>query len=98
RMEHVPAGQRQARFRCVIALALSPDQMQLVDGVCEGEIAFTPRGDGGFGYDPIFVLPQYGRTMAELSAAEKHRISHRGRAAEEARRILQAMIEKGNSY
>ena len=51
------------------------------DGVCEGVIAMGPSGEGGFGYDPVFYLPQYGLTMAQLDAAEKNRISHRGRAA-----------------
>lgn len=81
-MAGVPERDRGARFRCVIALA-APDGSLLgtADGVCEGRIALEPRGIGGFGYDPIFYLPGRGVTMAELSAGEKHRISHRGRAA-----------------
>jgi XTP/dITP diphosphohydrolase len=74
-------SERTARFRCVIALA-GPDGELLgqAAGVCEGVIALAPAGDGGFGYDPVFYLPDRGLTMAELPALEKHRISHRGRA------------------
>lgn len=72
---------RSARFHCVIALA-APDGTILgtAGGVCEGEIARAPQGQGGFGYDPIFWLPERGMTMAQLTADEKHRISHRGQA------------------
>ena len=78
----VPTERRTARFHCVAALA-APDGALLgtAHGVCEGVIALGPSGDGGFGYDPVFYLPQYGLTMAQLDAAEKNRISHRGRAA-----------------
>lgn len=81
-MAGVPEAERAARFRCVIALA-APDGtiLGLAEGVCEGRIALEPSGEGGFGYDPIFYLPDRGVTMAQLPAAEKHRISHRGRAA-----------------
>lgn len=78
----VPEVDRTARFRCVIVLA-SGDGTILgsADGVCEGQIAFEPHGEGGFGYDPVFYLPGRGVTMAQLPAAEKNRISHRGRAS-----------------
>lgn len=81
-LEGVAAEQRTARFHCVAALA-APDGALLgtADGVCEGMIALEPSGEGGFGYDPVFFLPRYGLTMAELDAVEKNRISHRGRAA-----------------
>lgn len=77
-LEGVPAEKRAARFRCVIALA-APDGTILgtADGACEGEIAFAPAGDGGFGYDPVFRLAERGVTMAQLPAAEKNAISHR---------------------
>lgn len=80
-MESVPADERAARFRCCI-LFVNPDGEILAeaDGVCEGQIAAAPLGDGGFGYDPVFYLPKYGKTMAQLPAATKHQISHRGRA------------------
>jgi XTP/dITP diphosphohydrolase len=78
----VPDSERTARFHCVVALA-GPDGALLgtADGVIEGEIAREPNGQGGFGYDPVFYLREYGLTMAQLPADEKHRISHRGRAA-----------------
>jgi XTP/dITP diphosphohydrolase len=71
---------RVARFRCVVALADRHGLIGTAAGVCEGIIALEPAGSGGFGYDPIFFLPEKGLTMAQLPAAEKHRISHRGRA------------------
>ncbi len=77
----VPWENRRARFRCAIALA-GPDGVLLAeaDGVCEGYIAWEPAGDGGFGYDPVFYLPEYGQTMAQVGSAIKHQISHRARA------------------
>ena len=77
----VPSERRDARFRCVIALASPHGDLSLFQGVCAGTIAVEPRGAGGFGYDPIFLLPNLGRTMAELSPEEKNRVSHRARAA-----------------
>jgi XTP/dITP diphosphohydrolase len=62
--------------------------------VCEGVIAFDSRGEGGFGYDPIFHLPELDRRMAELTLDEKNRISHRGKAAQKARAILEAMVDR----
>jgi len=87
----VPAGRRTARFRCVIALALPDGTIHTVAGTCEGEIGFAPRGEHGFGYDPVFLVAgQGGRTMAELSPAEKNRISHRAQAVAAARPLLQS--------
>jgi XTP/dITP diphosphohydrolase len=65
------------------------------EGTCEGMIAFEPRGKGGFGYDPIFYLPEYTCTMAQLSRAEKNRISHRARAVQAALPALRALLERG---
>jgi XTP/dITP diphosphohydrolase len=78
-LREVPAGRRAARYVCVAVLALPGGGEEVAEGACEGEIAFQPRGAGGFGYDPVFLLPD-GRTMAELSPAEKDAISHRGKA------------------
>lgn len=75
----VPAGGRTARFVCAAVLALPDGREISSEGVCEGEIALAPRGEGGFGYDPVFLLPD-GRTMAELTSEEKAAISHRGKA------------------
>lgn len=81
------AGQeeRRARFRCVVALARPDGHCTTVDGRCEGRIIDAPRGRGGFGYDPLFVPEGSEQTFAELDAAAKHRISHRGAALRAAR-------------
>jgi XTP/dITP diphosphohydrolase len=79
-LEGLPPAERTARYRCAIAVA-DPERVRiLVEGVLEGRIADAPRGNGGFGYDPIFEVPESGRTVGEMSAAEKQRISHRARA------------------
>lgn len=83
------APSRAARFRCVLALAAPWGEEAVVEGVVEGVLAERPRGAGGFGYDPIFVVPALGRTLAELSPADKHRLSHRGRAVAAARPVLE---------
>ena len=83
---------RTARFRCVVALATPTGDVQTADGACEGIIAFGPAGSNGFGYDPVFYLPDRGQTMAQLPAETKHEISHRGRAARAAETLLEAML------
>lgn len=88
KLEGVPQERRTARFRCVIAIATPEGDVEFCSGECDGVIAFAPRGEGGFGYDPIFYLPEMGKTMAELSPETKNRISHRGGAAEKARQLL----------
>ncbi len=70
-MEHVPDGSRSAAFRCVLALASPEGEVRFASGECRGEILRAPRGGQGFGYDPVFLLPALGRTMAELSLEEK---------------------------
>lgn len=76
----VPKGGRTARFVCVLALAEPGRETVIATGVCEGVIAEGPRGEGGFGYDPIFLVGTTDRSMAELSMEEKNVVSHRGRA------------------
>ena len=77
----VPDAQRTARFRCVLALVDSAAPPRFAEGICTGRIAHAPRGENGFGYDPLFVVDGMdGRTMAELAPGEKNAISHRGRA------------------
>lgn len=76
---NVPPGQRAARYVCAAVLALPDGREESAQGTCEGAIALAPRGAGGFGYDPVFLLHD-GRTMAELPPEEKAAISHRGRA------------------
>ena len=83
-LKDVSHAQRQARFRCVATLAIADSVQFSASGVCEGVIAREPCGTGGFGYDPLFYLPDERRTMAELTTTEKNRISHRSRALEKA--------------
>jgi XTP/dITP diphosphohydrolase len=85
----VAAGRRTARFRCVLAFVFPGGRELVAEGTCEGRIAEAPSGNGGFGYDPIFLVHPPGRSFAELSAAEKDAVSHRGRAARELRRMLE---------
>jgi len=85
----VPWEKRQAQFRCVIAIAYPDGKVQICQGQCSGILTFAPLGDNGFGYDPIFYLSDLHKTMAELSMSEKNAISHRGKAAAEARKALQ---------
>ena len=68
---------RRARFVCCLALVDPTGDESVVQGICEGIITSTPRGEGGFGYDPVFYVPEYGKTMAELSPDIKNTISHR---------------------
>jgi XTP/dITP diphosphohydrolase len=81
---------RSARFVCVAALASSDGHVELFEGEVRGEIAEAPRGEGGFGFDPVFVISGDGRTMAELPWDEKHRVSHRGIAGAKLRARLAA--------
>ncbi len=89
---------RQARFRCALAVAVpaAPNrpqgELRVFEGTCEGEIIFEERGHNGFGYDPIFYLASYQRTMAELPAETKNQISHRARAAQAAWPYLQSLL------
>ncbi len=81
-----------ARFRATIAVAVPNQAVQLASGECTGEIIPEERGTGGFGYDPIFLLPEIGRTMAELSLEEKNRLSHRARAVRNTIPILKRIF------
>lgn len=93
-MEGVPATKRGAQFKCVIAMVF-PDGKEIVtEGSCRGRIGFKEMGKGGFGYDPIFYLPRYGKTMAELTLQEKNRISHRGKALRKLRKSLKKLLKR----
>ena len=81
RLRDVPPEQRTARYRCVVAYLATPDASpQSVEAVSEGSILEAPRGEHGFGYDPLFLSVELGRTFAEVETPAKHRVSHRGRA------------------
>lgn len=87
-LDDVPRQKRTARFCCVVALATPDGQVATTQGTCEGVIIETPRGENGFGYDPLFLVPEYNRTFAELDSSTKNAISHRGRALQKAKAIL----------
>jgi len=92
RLEGVLWEKRTARFRCIIAIASPDGALELAQGEARGYIATEPSGHGGFGYDPVFFYPPLGRTFAQLTTEEKNRVSHRGRAAAEARVILERLM------
>jgi XTP/dITP diphosphohydrolase len=87
----VPPEQRTARFLTVAAIALPLDGVRVTQGVLDGVIAEEPRGALGFGYDPLFLIPELGKTLAELSADQKNAISHRGKAFTQAIALLREM-------
>jgi len=89
RLNDVPWEQRTARFKCAIAIATPGGHSELCYGECQGMIAIEAKGKNGFGYDPIFLLPETGKTMAELPLEIKNQISHRARASQQARQVLQ---------
>ncbi len=84
----VPTARRTARYRAVIAITAPDGREATIEGTVEGLILEAPRGDGGFGYDPIFYYPPFGMTFGEVSATAKHAVSHRGRAMAQARTLL----------
>ena len=90
----VPDDKRTARFRCVIAIAEPAGRVELVEGTVEGRIAREPRGENGFGYDPVFLLPERGVTTAELPPDAKNAVSHRGAAARKARAVLESWLRE----
>ena len=90
RLKDVPEEKRTARFRCVIAIATPDEEVKICSGECRGFITLAPRGEQGFGYDPVFYLPELGKTMAELPLELKNQVSHRGQAARKARELLKS--------
>jgi len=94
RMKRVLWEDRSARFRCVIAVAEPDGETYTAEGVCEGVIALAPEGEHGFGYDPVFYLPEHGQTMAQLAPEVKNRISHRARAARGIKPILARVLRR----
>jgi XTP/dITP diphosphohydrolase len=91
-MEGISLSKRGARFRCVMAM-VSPDGREAIaEGSCEGRIGFKEKGRKGFGYDPLFILSEYEKTMAELSIEEKNKMSHRGKALRKLRKIIKTFM------
>jgi XTP/dITP diphosphohydrolase len=91
----VPSGDRTARFICVVAIVTPTGEVQTAEGRVEGVIAYEEAGDNGFGYDPIFYMPERDATMAQLPSEEKNAISHRGRALAAARPTLLRLLSEG---
>lgn len=91
-MKDIPEGDRGAAFVCIIAVASPQGKVKFAQGECRGRIAFAPQGKHGFGYDPVFFLPEMGKTMAELEPQVKNRLSHRAQALEKLKSILPAFF------
>jgi XTP/dITP diphosphohydrolase len=92
KMKDIPPQKRQAHFVCFVALTTPGGEVEVAEGSCQGVIAFAPRGKHGFGYDPVFYLPEKGCTMAELEPEVKNQISHRAHAALKIRKVLEKRI------
>ena len=95
RLEGVPDEERTARFVCAIAAAFPDGTEEVVRGTMEGRIGHEIAGENGFGYDPIFFLPEYGCTSAQLSPEKKNSLSHRGEGLRKMRRIMEERLEEG---
>lgn len=93
-LEGAPLAKRRAHYVCAVALADKDGLIGVSEGKCYGLIGFKPQGHFGFGYDPIFLIPKYAKTFAQLGPGIKHKMSHRYRALERAKKILQKYIEK----
>jgi XTP/dITP diphosphohydrolase len=91
KLNGIPWERRTARFKCVISIASPRGRTEVCYGECHGMIAFEAKGGNGFGYDPIFFLPEIGKTMAEIPFEMKNQISHRARASQKARQVLKQL-------
>ncbi len=96
-LEGLPEEKRKARFICVLALALSDEQVKMVRAETQGIITEAPRGNKGFGYDPIFYYPLSGKTFAEMEPEEKLKVSHRGKALQKMKLILERILKENNT-
>lgn len=97
-LEGLPIKKRSAYYACAVALADKKGLIKVVEGRCRGRIAFIPEGSFGFGYDPIFLIPKYKKTFAQLGGAVKHKMSHRFLALVKTRKVLDAYFKKGNIF
>ena len=95
RLRGVAWEQRTARFRCVVVIVTPSGELYGTEGTCQGMIAFEPAGQGGFGYDPIFYVPKYNCSMAELSMEEKNKISHRRNAMDQ---LMEIMVSSNEDF
>jgi XTP/dITP diphosphohydrolase len=93
-MEAIRISKRGARFKCVMAMVFHDGREAGAEGSCRGRIGFREMGKKGFGYDPLFLLPQYGKTMAQLTLEEKNRVSHRGKALKKLKKIIVKTLER----
>lgn len=91
-LENVPENKRNAKFVCVLVLAFPDGRKYMVKEECPGKISFIPRGKYGFGYDPIFLIPEYNQTFAELGDKIKNQISHRGKALRRMIKIINELV------
>ena len=91
-MEEVPWERRDCRYVAELAIVDEKGKLHRCRGILNGKVAMEPRGQGGFGFDPIFFVPSRGRTVAEMAPEEKNRISHRGKAGRCARRVLEKLL------
>lgn len=95
RLEGVPDEERTARFVCAVAAVFPDGTVDVVRETIEGRVAYEPAGDNGFGYDPIFYVPEYGCTTAQMSPEQKNELSHRGKALRSMRAILKEKLDGG---
>lgn len=93
-LKGVPEPERTAKFRCAVAICRPDGRVQVAEGECRGGIGFEERGGEGFGFDPIFVVPEYNKTFAQLGLSIKSEISHRARALQKIRQILGQIISE----
>ena len=93
-MQGMPWAKRTARFRCAVAVATPDGQVEIAEGAIEGIIAFEPQGEHGFGYDPIFFMPEFECTLAQLPLETKNQVSHRARAAQAALPIIRGRLRR----
>lgn len=94
KLEGLPLKERKARFRCVLSLVLNKNQYYLVEASVSGLIAKERRGKHGFGYDPVFYLPRFKKTFAQMALREKNKISHRGKALRKLTRLIEKLIRR----